>query len=99
MKYMEDDMYYTKMLIPTIRETPQEAEAISHKFMLKAGLVRRLASGIYIFLPLGYKALRNIENINMGKAETFIVLEGSLIIILIKIKPIIKKNNCSKKSL
>ena len=77
MKYMEDDMYYTKMLIPTIRETPQEAEAISHKLMLKAGLVRRLASGIYIFLPLGYKALRNIEKIireemeNKGALELF----------------------------
>ncbi|HRU59806.1 MAG TPA: proline--tRNA ligase, partial [Clostridia bacterium] len=56
-------MYYSRMLIPTIRETPQEAEAVSHKLMLKAGLIRRLASGVYIFLPLGYKALRNIERI------------------------------------
>ncbi len=70
-------MYYSKMLIPTIRETPQEAEAISHKLMLKAGLIRKLASGIYIFLPLGYKALRNIEKIireemeNKGALELF----------------------------
>lgn len=70
-------MYYSKMLIPTIRETPQEAETISHKLMLKAGLIRKLASGIYIFLPLGYKALRNIEKIireemeNKGALELF----------------------------
>ncbi len=70
-------MYYSKMLIPTIREIPQEAEAVSHRLMLKAGLIRRLSSGIYIFLPLGYRALRNIEKIireemeNKGALELF----------------------------
>lgn len=68
-------MYYSKMLIPTIRENPQEAEAISHKLMLKAGLIRRLASGIYTFLPLGYKALRNVERIIREEMESKGALE------------------------
>jgi prolyl-tRNA synthetase len=75
-------MYYSRMLIPTIRETPQEAEAVSHKLMLKAGLIRRLASGVYIFLPLGYKALRNIERIireEMDKKGALELLMSALI--------------------
>ncbi|OQC00494.1 MAG: Proline--tRNA ligase [Firmicutes bacterium ADurb.Bin099] len=75
-------MYYSRMLIPTIRETPQETEAVSHKLMLKAGLIRRLASGVYIFLPLGYKALRNIEKIireEMDKKGALELLMSALI--------------------
>lgn len=56
-------MYYSKMLIPTLREAPQDAEIVSHKLMMRAGLIRKLASGIYSYLPLGYKALRNVERI------------------------------------
>ncbi len=56
-------MRYSKLFIPTLREVPAEAEIESHKLMIRAGLIRRFASGIYNFLPLGYKVFRNIENI------------------------------------
>ncbi|MBN1623994.1 MAG: proline--tRNA ligase [Clostridia bacterium] len=56
-------MRYSKLFVPTLREVPAEAEIESHKLMIRAGLIRRFASGIYNFLPLGYKVFRNIENI------------------------------------
>ena len=46
-----------------MKETPAEAEIISHKLLLRAGLVRRLTGGLYTFLPLGLRALRKVENI------------------------------------
>jgi prolyl-tRNA synthetase len=49
--------------IPTLRDIPQEAESLSHQLMLRAGLIRRLASGIYSYLPLGKRSLRKLENI------------------------------------
>ncbi len=51
------------MFMPTLREVPAEAEIISHQLMLRAGLMRKLASGVYSFLPLGYRVFRKIENI------------------------------------
>lgn len=56
-------MFWSKTFIPTLRETPQEAETISHKLLLRAGLVRMLISGVYSYLPLGLKVLNNIERI------------------------------------
>ena len=56
-------MYWTKTLIPTLREAPADAEIVSHKLVLRAGLIRRLASGVYTFLPLGLRALRKVEQI------------------------------------
>ena len=56
-------MLYSKMFIPTIKEDPKEAEVLSHKLMLRAGFIRRLASGIYTWLPLGLKSLRKVEEI------------------------------------
>ncbi len=56
-------MLYTKMLIPTLRETPSEAESISHKLLLRAGYVRQLASGLYIYLPLAWRVLGRINEI------------------------------------
>ena len=56
-------MRLSKYLLPTLREVPSEAEISSHQLMLRAGLMRKLASGVYSYLPLGYKALRNIEKI------------------------------------
>jgi prolyl-tRNA synthetase len=52
---------WTRSLIPTLRDDPADAEAISHKLMVRAGLVRQLAAGIYVYLPLG---LRVIEKVN-----------------------------------
>ena len=56
-------MLFSKLLLPTLKDVPQEAEVISHKLMLRAGMVRKVASGIYTWLPLGLKVLRKIENI------------------------------------
>ncbi len=56
-------MLFSKLLIPTLKDAPKEAEVISHKLMLRAGMVRKVASGIYTWLPLGLKVLRKIENI------------------------------------
>lgn len=51
------------MLIPTLRETPSETEAVSHKLMLRSGYIRQLAAGLYIFLPLGWRVLNRINAI------------------------------------
>jgi prolyl-tRNA synthetase len=70
-------MHWSKFFIPTLREDPSEAEIISHKFLLRAGMIRKLASGIYNFLPLGFKALKKIENIvrcEMNKAGALEIL-------------------------
>jgi prolyl-tRNA synthetase len=56
-------MRLSKLLIPTLREVPAEAEVISHQLMLRAGLIRKLAAGIYNYLPLGWRILRKVENI------------------------------------
>src|SRR5437763_4746404 len=56
-------MRWTQALIPTLKETPAEAEIVSHKLLLRAGLIRKLAGGVYTFLPLGWRALRKIEQI------------------------------------
>ncbi|MFC1667837.1 proline--tRNA ligase [Chlamydiota bacterium] len=56
-------MYWTKTFIPTIKEAPQEAEVASHKLMIRAGLIQKLGSGLYTFLPLGTIILKKIMNI------------------------------------
>src|SRR5215510_14648631 len=56
-------MRWTQTLIPTLKETPADAEIVSHKLLLRAGLMRKLAGGVYTFLPLGLRALRKIEQI------------------------------------
>jgi len=56
-------MRYSNYFAPTYKEIPAEAEIISHQLMLRAGLIRRLTSGIYNYLPIGLKVLRKVENI------------------------------------
>ena len=56
-------MLFSKLLVPTLKDAPQEAEVISHNLMLRAGMIRKVASGIYTWLPLGLKVLKKIENI------------------------------------
>ena len=56
-------MRTSKFLIATQKETPADAEVISHQLMLRAGLIRKLASGLYTWLPLGLRVLRKVENI------------------------------------
>jgi prolyl-tRNA synthetase len=56
-------MRWSKYYLPTFKETPSDAEIPSHKLMLRAGLIKRLTSGVYSFLPLGFKVLKKIEQI------------------------------------
>jgi prolyl-tRNA synthetase len=56
-------MRYSRMFIPTLKEAPSEAEAISHKLMVRAGFVRQLAAGLYIYLPLGIRVMEKINRI------------------------------------
>jgi len=56
-------MYWSKYFIPTLKEVPTGTEAISHQLSLRAGLVNMLTSGVYSYLPLGYKVLTRVENI------------------------------------
>src|SRR5580704_2199572 len=56
-------MRLSKTFIPTLREVPSEAETISHKLMLRAGLIRKVAAGIYDWLPAGLRVLKRVEQI------------------------------------
>src|SRR5882724_5289242 len=74
-------MYWTQTLIPTLREAPADAEIPSHQLLLRAGLIRKLAGGVYTFLPLGLLALRKIEQIireEMNRAGALEVLMPAL---------------------
>ena len=74
-------MRWTQTLIPTLREAPADAEIVSHKLLLRAGLIRKLASGVYTFLPLGLRALRKVEQIvreEMDRAGAIEVLMPAL---------------------
>ncbi len=74
-------MKWTQTLIPTLREPPAEAEVLSHKLLLRAGLIRKLAGGVYTFLPLGLRALRKVEQIvreEMDRAGAIEVLMPAL---------------------
>ena len=64
-------MRQSRYFIQTMREIPSEAEVISHQLMLRAGMIKKVAAGIYDYLPLGLKVIRKVENIvreNMNKA-------------------------------
>lgn len=56
-------MKWTSAFITTFREDPSDAELISHKLMIRAGLIRKLSTGIYTYLPLGWRAIQKVENI------------------------------------
>jgi prolyl-tRNA synthetase len=71
-------MHFSKLFIPTLKESPADAEVISHKLMVRAGMIRQLASGIYSILPLGLRVLRKVEKIireeidQIGGQEVFL---------------------------
>src|ERR1022692_363963 len=74
-------MRWTQTLIPPLREAPADAEIASHKLLLRAGLIRKLAGGVYTFLPLGLRALRKVEQIireEMDRAGAIEVLMPAL---------------------
>ena len=56
-------MRRSRFFLPTLRETPKEAEIVSHRLMLRAGMVRQASAGIYSWLPLGFRVLKKIEQI------------------------------------
>ncbi len=62
-------MRYSRYYIPTLREEPSEAQIVSHKLMLRAGLIRKLAYGVYNWLPLGFRVFRKVENIIREEME------------------------------
>ena len=56
-------MRYRQSLIPTLRQDPAEAEVVSHRLLVRAGMIRQVARGIYDFLPLGLRVVRKVEAI------------------------------------
>ncbi|MBT0664384.1 proline--tRNA ligase [Geobacter pelophilus] len=56
-------MRYSQYFIPTVKETPADAEVISHQLMLRAGMIRKVAAGVYNYLPLGLRSIRKVEQI------------------------------------
>src|ERR1700722_9293012 len=74
-------MRWTQTLIPTLKETPAEAEITSHRLLLRAGLIRKVTGGLYTFLPLGVRVLRKVEKIvreEMDRAGALEVLMPAL---------------------
>jgi prolyl-tRNA synthetase len=71
------EMRYSQYLLPTLKEIPSEADVPSHQLMLRAGMIRKLASGIYSYLPLGLRAIQKVESIireEMNRAGAIEVL-------------------------
>ncbi len=71
-------MRYSKLLLPTIKETPAEAEVVSHQLLLRAGCIRKLTSGLYTYLPLGLMALQKVaaivrEEMNRAGAQELLM--------------------------
>ncbi len=64
-------MRASQFLIATQKETPADAEVISHQLMLRAGLIRRLASGLYTWLPMGLRSIRKVERIVREELDAF----------------------------
>jgi prolyl-tRNA synthetase len=74
-------MYWSKSFIPTLKEVPSDAEIVSHKLLLRAGLIRKVTGGLYTFLPLGLRVLRKVEAIvreEMNRAGALEVLMPAL---------------------
>ena len=64
-------MYFSKLFVPTTRQDPSDAELISHKLMVRSGMIKKTAAGIYNWLPLGYKVLKKVENIVRKNLDGF----------------------------
>ena len=62
-------MRTSEFLLSTLKETPSDAEVVSHQLMLRAGLIRRVAAGIYNWMPLGLRVLRRVEHIVREEME------------------------------
>ena len=56
-------MRLSRYFLPVLKETPSEAQIVSHRYMLRAGMIKQSSAGIYSWLPMGFKVLRKLENI------------------------------------
>ena len=56
-------MRYTQYLLPTLKENPADAEVVSHQLMMRAGMIRKVAAGIYSYMPFGLRSIRKMEEI------------------------------------
>ncbi len=74
-------MRASKYLLATVKETPADAEIISHRLMLRAGMIRKLASGLYIWLPLGQRVLHKVTNIVREEMDRSGAMEVSMPIV------------------
>ncbi|MEM9724980.1 MAG: proline--tRNA ligase, partial [Pseudomonadota bacterium] len=76
-------MRLSRYFLPVLKETPAEAQITSHRLMLRAGMIRQQAAGLYTWLPLGYKVLRKIEAIVHEEQER----AGALPLLMPTIQP------------
>ena len=76
-------MYLSKFPLNTLKETPADAEVVSHRLMLRAGLIRRLASGLYTWLPLGLRVLHKVEHIIRSEMDA----SGAIEVLMPSIQP------------
>ena len=75
-------MKFSEYFIPTLKEEPSEAEVNSHKLMIRAGMIKKVAAGIYSYLPLGLKMIKKIETIvreEMNKAGAIEILMPAVV--------------------
>jgi len=77
-------MRWSRTLVPTLKETPSDAEVASHRLMVRAGLIRRLASGTYTYLPLGWRILRKVISIVREEMDR----AGALEVLMPAVQPI-----------
>ena len=64
-------MKLSKFYMPTLKEDPQDAEIASHKLLIRGAMIRRSSTGVYSYLPLGYRVVRKIENIVREEMDRF----------------------------
>ena len=64
-------MYFSKLFVPTVKEDPSDAELISHKLMVRSGMIKKTAAGIYSWLPIGRKVLKKVEEIVRKNLNNF----------------------------
>lgn len=76
-------MKMSKMYMPTLKEVPAEAEIPSHQLLLRSGMTRRLVSGVYSYLPLGYRVIRKVEQVTREEMDKF----GSQEVLMSAIQP------------
>src|SRR5579872_2809245 len=60
---MRGPMRFSRYFLPLLKETPSEAQIVSHRLMLRAGMIRQASAGIYSWLPLGFRVLKKVEQI------------------------------------